>query len=149
MSAILARVQAPLPWLGLLLLGPPGVGVAGYLTYSHYSDQPTVCAGIGSCAFVQTSEYSDIAGVPVALMGLLYFVAMPLLAFWRIKQGADAVPWAAPAAVSAGLTGTAFVVYLTAVELFVLDAICIWCVTLATLTVISLALSVWAAARYG
>jgi uncharacterized membrane protein len=148
-SALVGRVQAPLPWLGLLLLGPPGIAVAGYLTYSHFADQATVCAGIGSCAFVQTSEYSEIAGVPVALLGLLYFVAVPVLAFWRIRLGAEAAAWAAPVAVTGALTATAFVAYLTIVEIFVLQAICIWCVSLATLTVISLAVAVWAAARYG
>lgn len=135
-----------LSWVGLALLGPPGIGVAAYLTYSHYADRPTVCGGIGECELVQTSEYSDIAGVPVALLGLLYFVAMSLLALARISRVSwmpDEMEWAEPAALSMALAGTAFVVYLTYVELFVLEAICIWCVTLASLTVISLGLTVW------
>lgn len=135
-----------LPWLGLALLGLPGSGVAAYLTYSHYADRPTVCGGIGECELVQTSEYSDIAGVPVGLLGLLYFVAMAIIALayvYRIKWPAGVLEWAQPVAFSMALAATAFVAYLTYVELFVLEAICIWCMALASLTVVSLALTVW------
>ena len=52
-------------WFLLALLALAGIGTSSYLTYSHYADQATVCAGIGSCEFVQTSEYSKVAGVPV------------------------------------------------------------------------------------
>jgi uncharacterized membrane protein len=64
-------LSGTVPWVGLALLGLPGIGVAAYLTYSHWADRPTVCGGVGQCELVQTSEYSDIAGVPVALLGLL------------------------------------------------------------------------------
>ena len=133
--------------MGLAVLGLPGSAVAAYLTYSHWADRPTECGGIGECELVQTSEYSDIAGVPVALLGLLYFVAMAFLALARInriKWMPGGLEWAGPAALSMALAATAFVAYLTYVELFVLEAICVWCVALATLTVASLALTVWA-----
>jgi uncharacterized membrane protein len=132
--------------MGLALLGLPGVGVAAYLTYSHWADRPTVCAGVGECELVQTSEYSDIAGVPVALLGLLYFVAMAFLALARVNRiewMPEALEWAHPVALSMALAATAFVAYLTYVELFVLEAICVWCVALAALTAVSLGLTVW------
>lgn len=135
-----------LSWVGLALLGLPGSAVAAYLTYSHWADRPTVCGPIGECELVQTSEYSDIAGVPVALMGLLYFVAMAFLALAyisRIKWMPGEMEWTQPVALAMALAATAFVAYLTYVELFVLEEICIWCVTLATLTAVSLALTVW------
>ncbi len=134
-----------LPWVGLALLGLPGSAVAAYLTYSHWADQPTVCGGIGECKLVQTSEYSDIAGVPVALLGLFFFLAMPALALARIRRVPITLEWAQPVALSMALAATAFVAYLTYVELFVLDAICIWCVSLATITIASLAMTVWGA----
>jgi len=139
----MAGLSRTLPWAGLALLGLPGSGVAAYLTYSHWANQPTVCGGIGECELVQTSEYSDIAGVPVALFGLLYFLAMPVLALARTRGTPWMLDWVQPAALSMALAATAFVAYLTYVELFVLKAICIWCVSLATLTVASLALTVW------
>jgi uncharacterized membrane protein len=94
---------------------------------------------------VQTSEYSDIAGVPVALLGLFFFLAMPALALARIRRVPITLEWAQPVALSMALAATAFVAYLTYVELFVLDAICIWCVGLATITIASLAMTVWGA----
>ncbi len=133
-------------WVGLVLLGLPGSAVAAYLTYSHWADRPTVCGGIGECELVQTSKYSDIVGVPVALLGLLYFVAMALLALTRLKRVnwmPGGLEWAQAVALSAALAATAFVTYLTYVELFVLEAICIWCVALAALTAVSLGLTVW------
>ena len=47
-----------------------GLGVASYLTYVHYSGISPLCTRGGSCLKVQTSVYSKLAGVPVALMGL-------------------------------------------------------------------------------
>lgn len=108
-----------------------------------------MCSGIGNCELVQTSKYSVIAGVPVALMGLLYFAAVVALAAVRLARVRGAAEWAAPAAFSLSLGGTAFVAYLTGVELFVLHAICIWCVSVAVMTAASLGLAVWAAAVDG
>lgn len=132
-----------LSWAGLAVLGLPGSAVAAYLTYSHWADQPTVCGGIGECELVQTSEYSDIVGVPVALLGLLYFLAMSFLALTRLKWTQGGLEWAHSAAFSMALAATAFVAYLTYVELFVLEAICVWCVALASLTVASFGLTIW------
>ncbi len=76
-------------------------------------------------------------------LGLLYFVAVSLLALARIRGVAATPEWAQPAAFSMTLAGTLFVAYLTYVELFVLEAICVWCVALAALTVASFGLVAW------
>ncbi len=144
-----SSLRASLPWLALVALSIPGIGVSTYLTYSHYTDEATICAGVGSCELVQTSEYSVIAGVPVALMGLAYFVAVASLATARLFRVPLALDWATPAAFTMAIGGTAFVGYLTAVELFVLEAICPWCVSVAVITVISLGIAVWARAVEG
>jgi uncharacterized membrane protein len=126
-------------WLLLAVLSIAGLGTSGYLTYSHYADEPTVCAGVGSCELVQTSQYSEILGVPVALMGLGFFVVFGALALARLLRGPDDPDWAQPAAFSLALGGTGFVAYLTYVELFVIDAICPWCVATAVITALCLA----------
>ena len=149
MSVPARSLPASLPWVALAVLSLPGTAVSTYLTYSHYADEPTVCVGIGSCELVQTSEYSEIAGVPVALMGLLYFVAVALLAIARLLKLPWALDWGRPAVFTMAIGGTAFVSYLTAVELFVLEAICPWCVSVAVMTAISLGLAVWARAAEG
>jgi uncharacterized membrane protein len=138
------RLTASLPWLALALLSLPGMGVSAYLTYSHYVDEPTICAGIGSCETVQTSEYSEVAGVPVALMGLGYFVAIAVLALARLADIPAALDWGTPVAFTMALAGTAFVSYLTYVELFVINAVCPWCVSVAVMTAISLGFVLWA-----
>ena len=140
------RLAVTLPWLALLVLSLPGMGASAYLTYSHYADEATVCAGIGSCETVQSSEYSMIAGVPVAIMGLAYFAAIALLAGARLLRMPLALDWGTPAAYTMSIGGTAFVAYLTFVELFVIDAICPWCVAVAAMTAISLGLVIWARA---
>ena len=130
-------------WLALALLGLPGGALAAYLTYARWADRPAVCGGIGECELVQTSEYSDAAGVPVALLGLAYFLVMSLLAVARISRVLGAPAWAQPVAFSLALAGTAFVAYLTYVELFVLNAVCAPCVGLAALTAAGLGLTAW------
>jgi uncharacterized membrane protein len=131
-------------WPALLLLSVFGSITSGYLTYSHYADEPTECAGIGSCEYVQTSEYADILGFPVAVMGLLFFLVLGSLCLWILLRRDDA-SWALPAAFSMTLAGSAFVAYLTYVELFVIDAICPWCVATALITVACLGVTCLAA----
>jgi len=137
-------LRSSLPWLALAVLSLPGMAASTYLTYSHYVDEPTECAGIGSCEYVQTSEYSDVAGIPVALMGLGYFIVLALLALARLLRFQPALNWGTPVAFMMAVGGTAFVAYLTFVELFVIDAICPWCVAVAVMTAISLGLVLWA-----
>ena len=97
-----------------------GVGVAGYLTWAHYAGSQVVCVVGGGCETVQESEYAEIAGVPVALLGLVaYFVMLGLVA-WD-TEGARL------AAATLAFVGLLFSLYLLALQLFVIDAICVWC----------------------
>jgi uncharacterized membrane protein len=130
-------------WAVLTILAVAGLVTSAYLTYSHYADDPTVCAGIGSCEFVQTSKYSEIAGVPVALMGLAYFIAMICLCGVRLLRGEAVDSWVRPVVFTLTLGSSFFVAYLTYVELFVIDAICVWCVATASITITCMAVVVW------
>jgi uncharacterized membrane protein len=98
-----------------------GLGIAGYLTAVHYSGGTPVCAVAHGCATVQQSDYAALAGVPVAVLGLLGYVAI-LAALAR-----DGEVWRTAAAFLA-LAGLGFSGWLTYVEVGVLNAICIWCV---------------------
>jgi uncharacterized membrane protein len=97
-----------------------GVGVAGYLTWVHYVDSSLVCIAGGACETVQESEYAELAGVPVALLGLVAYSVVVTLIVW------DA-PVARLLAASLAFVGFLFGLYLLAVQLFVIDAICGWC----------------------
>ena len=110
-----------------LVLAVLGIGVAGYLVYVHYADIDPVCNIAHGCHKVQTSEYAKLAGVPVALLGLLGYVT--LLGALLAPQGELARMVAALVA----LVGFGFSMYLTYRELFTIDAICQWCVASAIL----------------
>jgi uncharacterized membrane protein len=111
-----------------------GLGVAGYLTVVHYSGGSPVCAIAHGCATVQQSEYASLAGVPVALLGVIGYAA--ILAGLAV----DTEP-ARMATAFLALAGAGFSVWLTYVEVFTLEAICIWCVASAVCMVALAALS--------
>jgi len=111
------------------------MGVAAYLTYTHWADKRVACGNLGDCNLVQTSEYSAIAGVPVALLGFLLCAGLLGVVVWRVglDRSGVAEEWAPLAVFSMTLMGVAYAAYLTYVELFVLEAICIYCVALASI----------------
>jgi uncharacterized membrane protein len=120
-----ARVLAAL--LGVLSLA--GIGAAGYLTYVHWFDKPIACAGFGSCAAVAESDYAWVGGIPVAFLGLLGYVALMLVAAFWLRAGNRFDIWPLIAIWGMSVAGVAYSAYLTYVELFVIDAVCVWCVT--------------------
>ena len=98
-----------------------GLGIAGYLTLVHYTGGSPVCGIAHGCATVQASEYAELAGVPVALLGLLGYLAI-LAALALDGEGARTV------AAGIALGGFGFSAWLTYVEVVRLEAICVWCV---------------------
>lgn len=103
---------------GLVALA--GLGVAGYLTWVHFDDAALVCVAGGGCETVQESEYAEIAGIPVALLGLFAYATVLGLVAWDS-------PSARLGAAMLALVGLLFSLYLLALQLFVIDAICVWC----------------------
>jgi uncharacterized membrane protein len=118
-----------------------GIGVAGYLVYVHYADVDPVCNIAHGCHKVQTSEYAKLAGVPVALLGLIGYVVI---------FGALVAPQGELARMVAALTalvGFGFSMYLTYRELFTIDAICQWCVLSAILMTLLAIVTTWRVLR--
>ena len=97
-----------------------GAALAGYLTWVHYDEAALVCVAGGGCETVQRSAYAEIAGIPVALLGLIAYSTVLGLVLW------DA-PTARLGAAMIALVGLAFGLYLLFVQLFVIDAVCTWC----------------------
>jgi uncharacterized membrane protein len=97
-----------------------GIAVAGYLTWVHYDEAALVCVAGGGCETVQQSSYAEIAGFPVALLGLIGYTSVLGLILW------DA-PYARLGAAMLAVVGLAFSVYLLVLQLFVIDAVCVWC----------------------
>ncbi len=115
-----------------LALAVGGVAVAAYLTLVHYRDELLVCS-TGGCETVQKSPYAEIRGIPVALLGLgMYIVITGLLVLRQIRP--ERTEQTTLAVFALALAGTVFTIYLTYLELFVIDAICQWCVIFAIIT---------------
>jgi uncharacterized membrane protein len=116
-----------------------GSAVAAYLVYVHYQETALVC-GVGDCEKVQTSSYAEFLGIPIAWFGLALYLAMAGLLVAR-QRGLLAVDITDVLMVGATFAGTLAVAYLTYLEVWVIDAICQWCVTFAVITVVLLVLS--------
>jgi uncharacterized membrane protein len=121
----------------LVVLTVIGLGIASYLTYVHYAGIKPVCSAGGSCAKVQTSVYSKLAGVPVALIGLIGYIA--ILGSLLAPESENS----RLATMSFTLVGFGFSAYLTYRELFTIHAICEWCASSAVIMTILMVLSTW------
>ena len=135
----LAGTPVPQPaWLrwGSLVVCVLGLAASAYLTYEHYSSSTSLaCPDTGAinCLKVTTSSYSKVLGVPVALLGLLFYVGMTALCSppaWSARS-----PWVGRVRMLGAVSGVVFMVYLVWAELFRVDAICLWCTAVHVLTV--------------
>ena len=97
-----------------------GATIAGYLTYVHYAHVAPICS-TGGCEKVQTSKYAELAGVPVAVLGLVAWAALIVTAAVRGVA-------AAFAGVLVALVSVMFAGYLLWAQLGPIGAICQWCV---------------------
>ena len=138
-------------WPGLAgtILSLLGLGVAGYLTYEHFTSSSTLACsdnGVVNCLKVTTSSYSVVGGVPVAVLGLVFFAVMLVLqlpAMWRRPEPAvrlSRLAWA--------VVGLGTVLYLLYAELFSIDAICLWCTSVHVLTLVLFGTTVFATSAY-
>jgi uncharacterized membrane protein len=122
----------------MLVLTALGLIVASYLTYIHYAGIKPLCGrNGGGCEIVQTSEYSKLAGVPVALIGLLGYIAI---------LGSLLAPESETsrfATVAFTVIGFGFSAYLTYRELFSIHHICEYCVSSAVIVTLLMCLAIW------
>lgn len=122
----------------LIVLAAIGVGLAGYLTYVHYSGTVPPCSIKGNpCLKVQRSVYSELAGVPVALIGLIGYIAILGSLIAPDTENSRF------ATLALTIGGFGFSAYLTYRELFTLKQICEWCVSSAILITIIMCLAIW------
>jgi uncharacterized membrane protein len=118
-----------------VLLSLIGIADTTWLTITHYSTTLTLACpstGIINCAKVTSSSYSEIFGIPVALLGLLFFLGMVILQlpmFWRSAN--KLIRYARLSYSSVGLVMVFWLVY---VEFHKLNAICLYCTLVHVLT---------------
>lgn len=127
--------------LAIAAVALAGAAVAGYLTYVHYRPAALICTGGGGCETVQDSSYAEVAGIPVALLGLVAYLVVLVLVVWDTEL-------ARLLAATIGVSAVGFAAYLIAVQAFVIDAWCVWCLVNDLVIVPLLAiLTVWRAVR--
>ncbi len=112
-----------------------GLGISAYLTVVHYQGIAPICpahAGIIDCEAVVTSQWSAILGVPVPVLGLVFFAGMAALqlpAAWRSRR-----QWVRVARMAGSVVSVGMILWLVYVELFLVGRICLWCTTVHVLT---------------
>jgi uncharacterized membrane protein len=126
--------------VAILVLTVIGIGIASYLTYTHYAGIKVACLSSGGCETVQASKWSKVDGVPVALLGLIGYVLILLSLAVRGDIGRIG-------AFGLALVGFLFSAYLTYRELFTIHAICQWCVSSAVIMTVLLVLTAWRVVR--
>lgn len=118
-----------------LVLVVIGLGTSAYLTYEHFTDNATLACSVNNvvdCVKVTTSQWSTLFGIPVALLGLVFFVVLLGLCWpsvWR--RGEAWLDWARLGWLTIGL---AMVVYLVWAEVAKIGAICLWCTVVHAVT---------------
>ncbi len=118
---------------GVLTIAFIGMGVSAYLSFVHFSGLPVYCEASGGCETVQSSEYAELVGVPVALLGFILYTSI-FVAGAAMLLGVGRLAEFAPYAVfGLALSGVLFSGYLTWLELYRIYAICAWCVASASL----------------
>ena len=132
--------------IALIVLTIAGIIVAVYLTWSHFSHVYVLCAEGGGCDRVRQSQYSEVAGIPVALFGLVgYLGILGVIIFERTSEFfAENGPM-----LVFGLTlvGFLYSAYLTYLELFVIHAICPYCVASAVIMTLLFGLATYRVVR--
>jgi uncharacterized membrane protein len=103
-----------------VLLALAGVGAAGYLLWVRQAGSALICS-TGGCETVQSSPYADVLGVPVALLGLVGYLALVVTALFRSEN-------AQFAHTALALAAAVFSTYLLYVQVGVIGAVCDWCV---------------------
>lgn len=109
---------------GFVIVSFIGFIDASYLTISHYTGSSLNCSLLQGCDIVTTSKYSQIFGIPVALMGMFYYFSVLIASLIYVDtKNSKVFKFIQPLTVL-GLLGSLYFVYL---QLFVIHAICQYC----------------------
>ena len=119
-------------FVGLLLLAIGGMGVSAYLMWGYTVPGASLaCGGSHGCEAVKNSDYASLMGLPLPLIGLAtYLTILVLLVLQRqfSSRKSDWLSYIILGVFGISLTGVLYSAYLTYVELYVIHAICRWCV---------------------
>ena len=128
--------------MAIAVLALVGLLMSVYLLLYKLGFYGELVCGTGACEAVQTSEYATLLGLPVAGWGVAWYAAVFALAFLSVQPAYQEATWPAKLILILAVGGVAFSGYLTYLELFVINAICRWCVASAVVTLLIFALAV-------
>lgn len=116
-------------WLRRMIVCLAGLGTldALYLVWQKMARTDGWCAGMGDCATVNSSAYSEIFGIPIAVFGLAVYLAVLGISVLEVRKPSERV-WLALATFGLSLVGVVYSGWLTYVEVVILQAICPFCV---------------------
>jgi uncharacterized membrane protein len=146
-----ASTTVPL-WMQLatFVLALAGLGVSIYLTIAHFTESALIgCSesGLVNCTKVTTSPQSYVFGIPVAVLGLAFYVAaVVLMSPWAWRSNRREIYLIRLASL---VIGIGFVLYLLYAELFIIGSICLYCTSVHAITFVLFGLTVFAAAAWG
>lgn len=120
-----------------------GSALAGYLAVENLQGRTAACTVVHGCATVQGSQYGKLFGIPVSVPGLALYLTLAATALAWLNAGPTSRVWLTLLGFTGALGGFCFSLYLTAIEAFVLEAWCIYCIVSALLMTSLFAL--WAA----
>ncbi len=137
--------------IATFLLALAGLGVSIYLTIAHFTEAPLAgcseTSGLVNCTKVTTSPQSYVFGIPVAVLGLaFYVVAVGLMSPWAWRASRREIHLVRMASL---VVGVGFVLYLLYAELFIIGSICLYCTSVHVITFVLFALTAFAAAAWG
>jgi uncharacterized membrane protein len=144
--------RGPAPWLQIatFVLALAGLGVSIYLTIAHFTESALAgCSesGLVNCTKVTTSAQSYVFGIPVAVLGLAFFVfAVVIMSPWAWRASRREIHLARIASL---VVGIGFVLYLVYAELFTIGSICLYCTSVHVITFLLFVLTAFAAAAWG
>jgi len=127
----------------MALIALIGVFVSLYLTLYKFGYVGTLACGTGSCETVQLSKWGDFLGQPVAAWGVGYYLLVLAVAVAGVQErfvGSLRLTTTLLLVTGAGLL---FSLWLTYLELFVIHALCRWCLGSAAMAVVLFGLAVW------
>lgn len=111
-----------------------------YLVWVKFSGRYALCGPIGNCESVNTSQYSEVFGIPIALLGAGAYLIMIILLMLE-SLGSIWKEYGPLIVFGLSLIGVLYSIYLTYIEIAVLKAICPYCVISAVILVVILVLS--------
>ena len=150
MSAIAARLKLiTVDWIQalMLLLTLAGLGVSLYLMWGYTAPGATLaCGGSQGCETVKNSVYANLMGIPLPSLGLVSYLGLLVLLLAQNQPAVRNRGWSAFIALAIfglSLIGVLYSAYLTYIELFVIYAVCRWCVASALIMVAIFILSIF------